>query len=111
MNRKIVMISQPMAGIDKDTVIETRKSVKYKLLNDGYKVKDTFVSDNVPSGVKHRSIWYLAKSIEHMSDVDAVYFCNGWKKARGCVIENIVARAYGLECIYEDSVKELILTR
>ena len=44
--------------------------------------------------------WYLAKSIEAMSEVDGVIFMKGWEDARGCVAEEYIARKYGKFCKY-----------
>ena len=99
--RKKVMISQPMAGLDKDTIIEKREIARYKLLKAGYEVVDSFITEDANIDIIHCAVWYLSKSIEVMSKVDAVYFCDGWKTARGCKIEHEIATQYGLECLYE----------
>ena len=100
--RKKVMISQPMAGLDKDTIIETWELARYNLLKAGYEVVKSFVTEDISTDIIHPAVWYLAKSIEIMSKVDAVYFCKGWENARGCKIEHEVAKNYGLEIIYEE---------
>ena len=59
--------------------------------------KDIFADkENVNKG-----IYFLAKSLEKMSECTAVYFCRGARAARGCRIERAVAEAYGLTCIDE----------
>ena len=97
-----VMISQPMQGLSQGEIIEKWEAIRYKLLVEGYDVISTFVEDNIPSNVIYRSTWYLAKSLEHMSTVNAVYFCKGWENARGCRIEHEVAKAYHITCLYEE---------
>ena len=99
--RKKVMISQPMAGLDKDTIIENRNVAIHNLLKAGYEVVDSFIREDATMDIIHPAIWYLSKSIEVMSKVDAVYFCDGWANARGCLIEHHTAQYYGLECLYE----------
>lgn len=42
---------------------------------------------------------YLSMSIAKMSECDAVYFCAGWSKMRGCKIEHQIAQEYGLEIL------------
>lgn len=101
---KKVMISQPMAGIDKDTIIQKREIARHNLLKAGYEVVDSFVAENIPTEVLHPAVWYLAKSIEFMSKVDAVYFCDGWTNARGCLMEHHTAQYYGLKCLYEGEI-------
>lgn len=44
----------------------------------------------------------LAGAIESLAECDAVYFCKGWRDARGCRAEFHVAKAYGLETWEED---------
>lgn len=102
--RKKVMISQPMAGLDKDTIIEKREIARHKLLKAGYEVVDSFVTADISTDIIHSAVWYLAKSLEFMSKVDAVYFCDGWTNARGCLIEHHTAQYYGLECLHEGEI-------
>lgn len=102
--RKKVMISQPMAGLDKGEIIETRELARYKLLKAGYEVVDSFVVADISTDIIHPAVWYLAKSLEFMSKVDAVYFCDGWTNARGCLIEHNTAQYYGLECLHEGEI-------
>ncbi len=45
---------------------------------------------------------FLAKLLENMSLCHVVYFCKGWENVRGCRIEHEVAKAYGLEVMYEE---------
>lgn len=52
-------------------------------------------------GIENSPLFFLAKSLEAMSKCDTVYFCKGWKQARGCKIEHATAKAYGLEIEYE----------
>jgi hypothetical protein len=52
-------------------------------------------------GVVQIPLCFLAKSLENMSLCHAAYFCKGWEKARGCVIEHDAAEKYGLIIIEE----------
>jgi hypothetical protein len=53
-------------------------------------------------GVAQIPVYFLARSLEKMSLCNAVYFCRGWEKARGCRIEHDVAFAYELDMFYEE---------
>ena len=97
-----IMISSPMLGLDNGEIIEKWEELRYKLLKEGYEVISTFIREDISFDIIHLDVWYLAKSIEYMSVVDAVYFCKGWENARGCKIEHEVAKNYGLEIIYEE---------
>ena len=89
-----VMISQPMRDKSEEQIREERKEIVEKLTNEGYEVVDTIFTDEPPKDVDE-AIFYLSKSIEAIGKVDAVVFMKGWNQARGCIIENQVAIAYG----------------
>ncbi len=94
-----VMISQPMRGLTDEQIREGRKIVTEYLENKGYEVIDTIFTEEPPEN-SDRGMWYLAKSIEAMSEVDGVIFMKGWEDARGCVAEEYIARKYGKFCKY-----------
>lgn len=106
---KKAMISQPMAGkTEQEILAEKEKAVK--VLNEkGYEVVNTYFADKwtkkenmEKEGVTNIPLCFLAKSLAKMSTVDAVYFCKGWAKARGCCIEHQAAINYNLEIIYDN---------
>lgn len=107
--KKKAMLSQPMRGKTDEEIIETRNRAIKALEAAGYEVVNTPFTDEWYSKEKmeERSVvqipvCFLAKSIENMSLCHAVYFCKGWDRARGCILENEVAKAYGLDIIYEE---------
>ena len=59
------------------------------------------VFESVPNNVDI-AIYLLAKSIEYIGRVDAVYFMKGWENARGCRIEHQVAVEYDRKVFYEN---------
>lgn len=103
------MLSQPMAGKSDEEIRDTRERAFDALESAGYEVVNTLFTDEWYSrenmkkrGVVQIPLCFLAKSIENMSLCHAAYFCKGWEKARGCRIEHEIAKAYGLEIIYEE---------
>lgn len=107
--KKKAMLSQPMRGKTDEEIIETRNLAIKALEAAGYEVVNTLFTDEWYSkekmeerGVVQIPVCFLAKSIENMSLCHAVYFCKGWDRARGCILENEVAKAYGLDIIYEE---------
>ena len=103
------MLSQPMAGMTEQEIIETRERAIKVLKEKGYEIVNTLFTDEWYSkekmeerGVVQIPLCFLAKSFENMSLCHAVYFCKGWENARGCKIEHDAAVAYGLEVIYEE---------
>ena len=103
------MISQPMGGKTGEEIAATRERAIYALHRHNYEVVNTLFTDEWYSEestkrgyIVQRPLFFLAKSLEEMSKCNAVYFCKGWEKARGCKIEHDAAVAYGLEIIYEE---------
>lgn len=110
---KKAMVSQPMGGKTDEEIVETRNKALKVLTANGYEVVNTLFTDEwyskenmIERGVRQIPVYFLAKSLEKMSLCDAVYFCKGWEKARGCKIEHATAVAYGLEIIYEENLND-----
>lgn len=100
------VLSQPMAGLTDEEIVETRRKAIEVLNSKGYEVVNTLFTDEWYSkdsmterGVVQIPLCFMAKGIENMSLCHAVYFVKGWEKARGCRIEHSVAEAYGVEII------------
>lgn len=108
MKRK-AMISQPMAGLTEEQIVETRERAVAHLEEMGFEVVNTLFTDEWYSqesmaerGVTNIPMCFFAKSIENMSLCHAVYFCDEFYKARGCKLEHEVAKAYGVDVMYEN---------
>lgn len=105
---KLAMISCPMHGLsEKEIELQQRRAVEY-LQNSGYWIVNSFVKSPVPISVKNEPVWYLAKSLETMCEVDAVFFCKGWKNARGCKVEHEICKRYNIPCIYEQDDEMIV---
>lgn len=96
-----VMISQPMKNRTEEDIREERKHIIEKFNNMHIEVIDTIFTEEAPKD-NNAGIYYLGKSIQEMSKVDALFMCDGWREARGCRIEYQVAREYGVKILYED---------
>lgn len=94
------MISQPMAGKSNEQIKKERASVIERLNNLGWEVIDTVFAKEPPEK-SNIAVYYLAKSIEALSEADAVLFMNGWEKARGCQIEHDICLKYDIPTMYE----------
>lgn len=98
---KRLFISQPMRGKTDDEIwLERGQAINYAqyLLNEDVEVIDSFFQD-APVGAC--PLWFLAKSIELLATADVVIFTDGWRDARGCVIEHECAVRYGIPIIHE----------
>ncbi len=102
------MISQPMNGLTEEQItnnqnkfLEYAKKENLEAINTYF--KDEWYSQDSMSlrGIVQIPVFFLAKSLEYMSECSSVYFAKGWENARGCKIEHEVALQYGMEIIYE----------
>ena len=98
-----VMISQPMAGKHDADVKAIREELIEKFKELHIEVVDSFDTKDAPVGVYNPSVYYLGRTIMNwLHSVDAVYFVDGWKEARGCRIEHEICNEYGIKCLYSD---------
>ena len=100
-----IMISQPMNGKNNEQIEQERKAIVEKLKKMHIDVVNTIFNFELEN-VINEPVYYLAKSIEAMANVDAVLFMNNWQMARGCLIEHMVAEKYKIKILYEDFVTE-----
>ena len=85
-----IMISQPMNGKTQEQIEEERAELVENLKDKGYEVVNTIFAET-PDEAQDKPLFYLAKSIDAMSKVDAVIFMKGWENARGLKIEHELA--------------------
>lgn len=95
------MISQPMNGLTTEQIKQNREEVVKKLEKEGHTVIDTVFEDFNDSSIKNKSVFFLGKSLEKMAEADAIYFMDGWRNARGCVVEHTVASLYQIPIVEE----------
>jgi len=95
-----LFISQPMKGKTEKEIKEVKETaieeVKDLFPDEEIVVIDSYIKD-APDDAK--PLWYLGQSILLLAKADVAYFAKDWRKARGCVIENICANEYNLICI------------
>ena len=98
-----VMISQPMAGKNVADIEAIRDELKEKFKKMHIEVVESFCTQDPPAGVYNPPVYRLGKTIANwLHSVDAVYFVDGWRDARGCRIEHEVCKEYGIKCLYSD---------
>lgn len=95
-----------MNGVSEDEIAKRIDKACDVLNGLRYDVLDTFFNEehknpNLPENESNKGVYFLSKSLKSMSQCKLVYFCKGWKDARGCKIEHDVATAYGLDVKYE----------
>lgn len=97
---KKIFISQPMNGLTDDEIKMERARIE-KIAQSKYgevEIIDSFF-EKAPHDAK--PLWFLGKSIELLSTADVAFFAKGWENARGCKIENVCAKEYGITVMEE----------
>ena len=91
---KKLFISQPMNGKSSEEIADT----KCKALADAQNIagEELELINSFVSSYSDDPICGIAKCIELLSQADVVYFTEGWKQARGCRIEHVIAVEYEL---------------
>ena len=92
---KKVFISQPMNGKTNEQIYQERRELTQKLEQEGYNIIDSVLADS-PDEACRAPVYYLSQSILLLSKADCVYFMDGWEDARGCNIEYLIAKEYGI---------------
>lgn len=97
---KRLFISQPMNGRSDVEIKAARERAVAEVeerLGEKVYVIESFL-EGAPA--QARPLWFLGKSLELLSTADVVYFAEGWDSARGCRIEQLCAREYGITPMY-----------
>lgn len=90
-----VMISQPMSDVTDLEIKKIQSQLKEKFAKYHIEVIDSYIEDDVESDINHPGVFYLGKTLmDSLSKVDAVYFVDGWQRARGCRIERKICEEY-----------------
>lgn len=103
MEKLKAFISQPMIDKTDEQIIKERKraiNIIKKKYGKDVEILDSFFKEDAPTGTKI-PVWFLAKSLELLSQADFACFVGDWKNYRGCKIENIAAHEYGIDTIEE----------
>lgn len=107
-----VFISQPMNGRDEKTILDERakmfQKVQAKYPTESIELIDSYIPEACPTNRKHRGSWYLGKSLEFLSEADLAVFAPGFEKAKGCLVEYITAKFYGIPTYCEVDPNDII---
>lgn len=107
-----VFISQPMNGKDEKTILDERakmfQKVQAKYPTESIELIDSYIPEACPANRKHRGSWYLGKSLEFLSEADLAVFAPGFEKAKGCLVEYITAKFYGIPTYCEADPNDII---
>ena len=99
---KKVFISQPMKDKTDAQILEERDRA-IEIIKERFNTTDVEIIDSFMQSAPHdaKPLWFLGKSLQFLSNADIAYFVKDWDKYRGCRIENICAKEYGISTIEE----------
>lgn len=101
------MISQPMNGVPDSEVRKIQDDLKEKFAKYNIDVIDSFLTEVPSTEIRNPRLFYLGRTIQNfLSDVDAVYFCTGWERAKGCRIERHICEEYGIPILDEEVIND-----
>lgn len=97
---KKLFISQPMRGKSDAEILAERERitrfVEHNLVCDEVEVIDTFFAGHTLGPLE-----CLGESLKLMEQADIVCFAEGWRNARGCLIEYMAAGAYKKRIVFD----------
>jgi hypothetical protein len=99
-----VYISIPMKGLDIHRQRLIANEISIVLKSKGYNVITPFeackmIDKNLPENLLYAEC--MGKDISELLKCDAVYFCAGWDKSKGCMLEYWAAKLYNKKIIMQ----------
>ena len=96
-----VFLSQPMRGHTIEEIKKVREMYYEIIAKDigSYQFK---LFDNLQEHLAEGThpLIYLGNDIRMLSEADRIYFVPGWKNARGCRVEHMIAEEYEIPIYY-----------
>lgn len=91
---KKVFISQPMRGKTDEEVFRDREKAIREIKE---KEPHAQILESFMVRTEDNALSYLGESIKVLSKADYIYLADGWENARGCRIEYLCAKEYGIK--------------
>lgn len=94
---KRLFISQPMKDRTEEEIMsERRELIKKAKAEYGEEIE---ILDSYFADFNGNALAFLGKSLEVLSKADVALFGRGWENARGCKMEHLACKEYGIETI------------
>ena len=95
-----IFLSHNMNGVSEEEIIRTREYWQDTIRNrfgPDTEFIDNYTHPDAPENAPR--LWHLGRSIQQMSEADAVFFFPGMSSANGCTIEKKVCKTYGIKIL------------
>lgn len=96
-----VMVSQPRRNVTEQEFIINKTNAIKEIESLGHTYVKPCIRAHEASRIKNMHVYYLSRALLCISDVDAVYFLNGWDKVNSCKLEHEICKTYGIPIYYE----------
>jgi hypothetical protein len=94
---KKLFISQPMKDRTQEEIMTERKELIQKAKEKyGEEIE---ILDSYFANFNGNALAFLGKSLEVLSKAAVALFGKGWENARGCKMEHLACKEYGIETI------------
>ena len=91
-----VFLSHKMSGVPVIKVNTIRTNAKIYLAskypNETIEIIDNYNHFDAP--VNAGRLWHLGRSIQQLEEADAIYFCTGNCRTKGCIVERLITFLY-----------------
>ena len=101
MATKRVFISMPMAGKSREE-IERVQNEYFEAVSEALNEEVELIPSYLEQALS--PLETLAESLKLMATADYAAFVDGWENARGCKVERLCAKEYGIEIIDVKSI-------
>ena len=101
-----VYISLPITGLDYEVqkLVAEQAAERIRAMgNEPVNPFDVPCPDKIGS-LTEEQLWayYMGRDIEQLLLCDAIYFCDGWVKSKGCNIEYLIALLQQKKMLFEN---------
>lgn len=96
-----VFISQPMNGRSDEEILKERELIVSQY-EENYSTKVEVIDSfgKCPEDQIKGRVYMLGNSISMMHDADLIIFAPNYESAKGCIVEEHVAKLYGFKHMY-----------
>ncbi len=105
-----IYISIPITGHDIDRQRAMAARIAQAIHALGHETINPF--DDIPEAdaelsEREKYAYYMGEDISELLLCDAAYFCEGWRKSKGCTLERVVSMLYDIPAYFSlDAIPE-----
>lgn len=93
-----VMVSIPMSGRLSTWYENEMETIRKEFKKLNIEVVDSLIEEDCPYNC-NKGVWYMARSLDILSTVNAVFFHEQWHESKGCQFERKICEEYGVKIL------------